>query len=207
MRFILIVLAFVLCGCDGPRILSPESVNRIGTDIANLKAANHPSVPHSKFVRNSTNKIADDMATSMGIDVADLPKYETVSTEQWIEDAKKADGKVTEGISKPLTPSDGWLAAAGGGVSIAIIIALRLVSVYASSTPVGQIAGILMHICGLGNNPKDTSIANKVEYALDEAQKIDPHGPVFKVLSDTMTKAEKDHIRNKKIRRKANVKV
>lgn len=207
MRLMLIVLTFILCGCDSPRILSPASVGRIGMDIANLKAANHPSVPQSKFVRNSTNKIADDMAISMGIDVADLPKYETVSTEQWIENAKKADEKVTDGISKPLTPSDGWLAAAGGGLSIAIIIALRLASVYASSTPVGQIAGVLMHVCGLADSPKERSIHTKVELALDEAQKVDPHGVVFKALSDTMTKAEKDHVRNKKIRRKANVKV
>lgn len=207
MRLLLIVLTLLLCGCDSPRILSPESVNRIGMDIANLKAANHTEVPQSEHVRSSTNKIADDMAIAMGIDIVDLPKYETVSKEQWIKNAKEADKKVTDSVSKPLTPSDGWLAAVGGGVSIAIIVALRLASVYASSTPVGQLAGILMHVCGLGNNPKDTSIASKVEYALDEAQKVDPHGPVFKVLSDTMTKAEKDHIRNKKIRRKANVKV
>lgn len=207
MRLLLIVLTLLLCGCDSPRILSPASVGRIGMDIANLKAANHAEVPQSEHVRSSTNKIADDMAIAMGIDIVDLPKYETVSKEQWIKNAKEADKQVTDSVSKPLTPSDGWLAAAGGGLSIAIIIALRLVSVYASSTPVGQLAGVLMHLCGLAENPKERSISNKVEVALDEAQKVDPHGPVFTNLSSTMTRSEKDYVRNKKIRRKANVKV
>ena len=201
MKYLLILLVVILCGCDA-RVLSPDSTKRIATDIANVKAMHHSTVPQGDRVREGTLLLMNDMATAMSIDLKDLPHYETISTAEWKADPETSYEKVQEHISKPVTVSSGWMALIGGGASAILIAILRMFASSLASTPYGVLIGMALNIMGLDDNPKDKAINSKVSSVIDKVREIEPNNKVLVELSETMTRSEKDHIRNRRSRRK-----
>lgn len=201
MKYLLVLLVVILCGCDA-RVLSPDSTKRIATDIANVKAMHHSTVPQGDRVREGTLLLLNDMATAMSIDLKDLPSYETISTAEWKADPETSYEKVQEHISKPVTVSSGWMALIGGGASAILIAILRMFASSLASTPYGMLIGMVLNIMGLDDNPKDKAINSKVSSVIDKVREIEPNNKVLVELSETMTRSEKDHIRDRRSRRK-----
>lgn len=203
-RILRSVVDFIVCmailalfsGC-GVRVLAPASTERVAQDIADIKAATNPNVPPTQQGNQAIAQLADDMAKTIDIDAEDLPRAR-VSPRQWVENPDQALQDTTENVSKPLSIGTGWMMAGGAAATLLAVMGLNIAQ--RTGGPIGLVAGIVKQVFTADKNPKEDKIARKIQIALENYKDKDPNwrsNPVFNEISDIMTQAEKDYLKEK----------
>ena len=195
----LLVVCMLFYGC-GARVLAPASVERLRTDIANVKQASEAVA--SSYSQEAINRLSIDMATTLGISLSDLDSYATVKAAEWNNAPHEALPKIEDSIKNPVSPSGAWWGlAAVVGTGLAVTALRALASSGTGGLP--QIAGLIGSLLGWTLDPKEKLIRDKLQAAINIASQEPGFDTtsVGKELSKVMTPEEKLLIKRKKAKK------